>query len=285
MSDLFAKNREGEAPSFANINLLGKCNIRCYFCLGRDIEAELAGQNQLWTHYLDWSRFEEFLERCQDSGIRKLYITGQNTDSLLYGYLSELIDHLHRRGFGVGLRTNGHLALKRMHVINQCDLSAGYSIHTLKPHVSMTMMDTRTIPAGKRSSTRPNGRGSRLSSHDSTTRKSLTLSTSAPASSTCGTSKCVGSRTDRRQAVLADDAVAYENLYAYVKHRYPVEETLWGNADVFRISGVPVCFWRTVKTSIGSFNYFTDGTISDEYFVVEGYLKARADQLALPVIS
>jgi hypothetical protein len=75
---------------------------------------------------------------------------------------------------------------------------------------------------------------------------------------------------------LADDAVAYENLYAYVKHRYPVEETLWGNADVFRISGVPVCFWRTVKTSIGSFNYFTDGTISDEYFVVEGYLKARA---------
>ena len=47
MNDLFTKNREREAPSFANINLLGKCNIRCYFCLGRDIEAELAGQNQL----------------------------------------------------------------------------------------------------------------------------------------------------------------------------------------------------------------------------------------------
>jgi hypothetical protein len=53
---------------------------------------------------------------------------------------------------------------------------------------------------------------------------------------------------------------------------------LWGSADVFEISGVPVCFWRTVKTTIGSFNYFTDGTSSDEYFVVEGYLKARAAQ-------
>ena len=45
--------------------------------------------------------------------------------------------------------------------------------------------------------------------------------------------------TDRRQEELADDASVYDCLYAYVKQRYPVEETLWGNADVFRISGVP----------------------------------------------
>ena len=37
----------------------------------------------------------------------------------------------------------------------------------------------------------------------------------------------------------------------------------------------PVVFWRTIKTSVNSLNYFTDGTVSDEYFVVEGYLKNR----------
>ncbi|GAG80842.1 unnamed protein product, partial [marine sediment metagenome] len=37
--------------------------------------------------------------------------------------------------------------------------------------------------------------------------------------------------------------------------------------------GKEVNFWRTVETNINSYNYFTDGTISDEYFIVEGYLK------------
>lgn len=32
-----------------------------------------------------------------------------------------------------------------------------------------------------------------------------------------------------------------------------------------------VVFWRTVKTTTNSFNYFTDGTFSKEYFIVEGY--------------
>jgi hypothetical protein len=28
--------------SFANINLIGRCNEGCYFCLGKDIESELS---------------------------------------------------------------------------------------------------------------------------------------------------------------------------------------------------------------------------------------------------
>jgi hypothetical protein len=31
--------------------------------------------------------------------------------------------------------------------------------------------------------------------------------------------------------------------------------------------------WRTVGTSVNSLNYFTDGTLSGEYFVIEGYSK------------
>ncbi|MCK5644996.1 MAG: hypothetical protein KAJ19_29620 [Gammaproteobacteria bacterium] len=44
-------------------------------------------------------------------------------------------------------------------------------------------------------------------------------------------------------------------------------------APVYAIAGKEVCFWQTVKTDIDSVNYFTDGTITDEYFVIEGYMR------------
>lgn len=31
------KNRNRQSPVFANINLQGPCNYKCYFCLGNDI--------------------------------------------------------------------------------------------------------------------------------------------------------------------------------------------------------------------------------------------------------
>lgn len=45
------KNRERDDFSFANINLLGKCNVDCFFCLGKDIENELSCHNQLKDFY------------------------------------------------------------------------------------------------------------------------------------------------------------------------------------------------------------------------------------------
>lgn len=44
-------------------------------------------------------------------------------------------------------------------------------------------------------------------------------------------------------------------------------------ADQYNLFGKEINFWRTVETNINSLNYFTDGTCSDEYFIVEGYLK------------
>ena len=48
------KNRKREGFTFANINLLGKCNANCYFCLGKDISKELDGKNQLNVHFFFW---------------------------------------------------------------------------------------------------------------------------------------------------------------------------------------------------------------------------------------
>jgi hypothetical protein len=57
VSELFTKNRTRELPTFANINLLGKCNVDCYFCLGKDIQDLLEGQNQLAVPFQEWDNF------------------------------------------------------------------------------------------------------------------------------------------------------------------------------------------------------------------------------------
>lgn len=48
-------------------------------------------------------------------------------------------------------------------------------------------------------------------------------------------------------------------------------------AERYQLYGKEVCFWRTVETCANSINYFTDGTISEEYFVVEGYMKNKGE--------
>jgi hypothetical protein len=79
--------------------------------------------------------------------------------------------------------------------------------------------------------------------------------------------------TDTRQDVLTPDAAAFERFYTLVQRVFPLQDRMWEDAEVYDLYGKPVVFWRTVRTSINSLNYFTDGVVSDEYFIVEGYLK------------
>ena len=48
-------------------------------------------------------------------------------------------------------------------------------------------------------------------------------------------------------------------------------------AQQYILYGKEINFWRTVETSCNSFNYFTDGVVSTEYFIVEGYLKHKEE--------
>lgn len=143
----FDKNRVRSAPTFMNINLLGPCNADCYFCLGRDLAKKYFEHNQLSIHYSHWKNFEMAMYETQKAMIHRVYVTGQTTDSLAYQHIEGLVQYLKRLGTftRVGLRTNGLLAVERMHTINLCD-SVGYSIHMLKPEVNRKIMGVDYIP-------------------------------------------------------------------------------------------------------------------------------------------
>jgi molybdenum cofactor biosynthesis enzyme MoaA len=277
-----AKNRQRDPYSFANINLLGHCNVHCFFCLGLDIEQELKDQDQLRWHFQHWARFDDFLDRCREHDIVKLYLTGQNTDAALYPHLSELIDYVHERGFQLGLRTNGYAATPQfIELANRCELSTGYSIHSLSPITTKMILGRANVPDWDR-----------ILSETQRARVSIVLNR-------CNEHefwdvlrfvaqyqpRYVQVRrvsTDTRLELLAPDMAAYERVYSEVSRIFgPPARKFVADAEEYHIYDVPVVFWRTVKTSVNSLNYFTDGTISDEYFIVEGYLKHRSRSAAV----
>jgi MoaA/NifB/PqqE/SkfB family radical SAM enzyme len=268
----FEKNMRREAPVFANINLLGRCNVDCYFCLGKDIETEFKKQNQLAVHFSKWANFEHYLLKCEQAGIQRIYVTGQNTDSLMYRYLGELVEHVQSRGFDVGLRTNGYLAHKNMEVINQCRRNVGYSIHSLDPETNWKIMHRRDLPDWE--CIIPATRNTRVSVVLNRYNEHEFMDLLKYISRFENVAYIQARRicTDTREAFLIEDVMVYERVFEAVKREYPLVGYFYG-AEIFSMFGKEVCFWRTVKTTIESFNYYTDGTINDEYFVIEGYMR------------
>jgi molybdenum cofactor biosynthesis enzyme MoaA len=227
----------------------------------------------LKQHFGEWRNFELFLDRCRAESVRRIYITGQNTDSLMYAHLKQLIRHLKRSGFDVGLRTNGYLAHRRLEEINLCTLSVGYSIHSLNPVTNKMVMGRSDLPDWQ--TIIPATQNPRVSivlnrCNEHEFWDLLKFVTQFP------NVRYIQVRrpsTDTRADLLAADIASYERVYTNTRAIFgPPERRFVKDAESYRIYGHEVVFWRTVKTSVNSLNYFTDGTCSDAYFVVEGYL-------------
>lgn len=267
----FEKLRQREAPTFANINLLGPCNVDCYFCLGKDIDGVWSGQNQIKTHFQEWPNLDKYLTLCEDAEIKNIYITGQNTDSLMYRYLGDLVDYLQEQySFDVGLRTNGYLAKRNIEIINKCRRRTGYSIHSLNSETNQKIMLRSDIPDWNNilkdtDKCRVSIVLNRYNEHE--------LQEILAFVSQYENVKYIQVRricTDTREDFLHPDTIVYERTHEAVSKEFTKHREFY-KAPCYTIRNKEVVFWRTVKTSIGSFNYYTDGSYTDDYFVIEGY--------------
>jgi MoaA/NifB/PqqE/SkfB family radical SAM enzyme len=272
---MIKKNRDRENYTFANINLLGKCNADCYFCLGKDISQDLAGKDQLKLHFMKWKNFMPFLHLCKKHGIRNLYLTGQTADGLQYKYLGELVDFLQGSWFRVGVRTNGYLAKRNIATIRKMDGEIGYSLHSLNPETNKIIMGRSDLPDWD----------CLLSKSGKRVRVSIVLNRYNVGEIFAIVKYVSGFRnvkyiqvrrisTDTRLGKLYEDIEMFEHFYKAFSTAYEKIDD-FSLAPEYELYGKKICFWRTVETSCNSLNYFTDGTISDEYFIVEGYLKNK----------
>ena len=273
--DLRYKNRQRSKPTFLNINLLGACNADCYFCLGRDLAKEYFHNNQLNVPFENWKTFPHALAEAEHAGIDRIYITGQTTDALAYKHVDKLIPFLSRQPWvrRVGIRTNGILALDKLETVNACD-SVSYSIHSLDRATNQKIMGMTALLDWEKilaATECPRirvaivvGRYNRHEIED--------IIKWAAGQPKLGYIQLRKICTENRWKELEADALIFEEVVAGLASKYEICGQ-YENAPAYRIHGMPVLIWRTVQTNANSFNYFTDGTFSKEYFIVEGYAK------------
>lgn len=267
------KNRNREKYTFANINLLGNCSVDCFFCLGKDLENELVGKNQLRTHFSKWDNFSKFISRCKQEEVNKLYLTAQNTDPLLYVHFDELVAHLKDQGFEVGVRTGGYWPLKKVKSLKKLNGEIGLSFNSISEANSKLILGRAKVP--KWDLIVPEcGDNVRVS----IVVNKFNIHEIFPMIEYAASFKNVRYiqmrriSTDNRFEELKEHIEIYEKLYERVQRDFPRIGTFY-LAEQFSMYGKEVNFWRTVQTSVNSLNYFTDGTLSDNYFIVEGYLE------------
>lgn len=275
MKDIFSKNYDREVPTFANINLLGTCNIDCYFCLGKDLPEHFKVNDYNGVHFSEWKNFDRFLVFCQEHNIKKIYITGQNTDSLLYQHLKELIDFLQSMEFDVGIRTNGYGAIGHLDTLNSCRDEIGYSINSLDHNINNKICGVYELPAWEYLLPRTeNCRVSIVVNRYNF----IELMDMIKFISKFDNVKYIQLRrvsTDTRKEEMKLDAEIFESVYQACRTNFShqFKKTFYG-AEIMELYGKEISFWRTTKTDINSFNYYTDGVFSDKYFIIEGYLEA-----------
>lgn len=270
------KNRERNAPTFANINLLGLCNIDCYFCLGKDLPEHFNKTNSLSTKFEEWKNFDKFLDMCKKDNIKKIYLTGQNTDPLMYDYLKELILFLQEDlRFEVGIRTNGYNAIAQLDTINLCKEEIGYTINSLDYNINYKIVGKYEIPDWNYiiPRTKPKCRVSVVVNKYNI----IELYNIIQFVSTFDNVNYLQLRrisTDTRVPELEEDIALFETFFNSFKSSFihQRQENKWG-ADIFNLFGKEISFWRTIQTDVNSYNYYTDGVFSDSYFIIEGYLK------------
>lgn len=274
------KNYNRSKYTFANINLLGSCNLDCFFCLGKDLEQEFSKYNQLTTRIPNLPNLNKFLNLCVEEKIKKIYITGQNTDSLLYQYLYNLINYLQERWkFKVGLRTNGLLVAKKIETINKCKGTVSTTMLTFNPDTMYKITKSKIIPNFHW-----------IFTNISAPQRVATVFTLQNKDEILNLIKFVSNypqvkyfqirriSTDTRYNSLKEHIEAFELFIDEVIKPNFKQIGTYEKSHIFDVYGVPTTIWRTVQTTANSINYFSNGVISKEYFIIEGYKGNRRNE-------
>lgn len=275
------KNRNRNQYSFANINLLGKCNLNCYFCLGRDLEEEFSRYDYNRVFFDGWPNLQKYLNICRKEKIQQLYISGQNTDPLCYSYIEELIQFLKEEGFFVGIRTNGVgvSPITMDTIINQCNTckgdAVGYTILSLDPKIQKKITNG-TLPEWEYilKATKVPYRISIVVTPENENEILSIIQYVAKFTENKNCPKYIQIRkvsTDHRAVVLHSCQEAYDRIKQRLCYASNKKLEEYETASIVEIDKLPVVFWETVNTTANSMNYFVNGVISTNYFIIEGY--------------
>lgn len=256
---------------YGEILFVGQCNLKCFYCLGHEMHASTKC-NTLNTYFKDWPHFDEWINKLLENNVQKIYLSSTNSEPLLYSYLSDLIDYLQDLGFKVGIRTNASLDTS---VCSKCKEEVSLSLQSLNPEtfkkiaeVPLTfdfLENLRKIDTDNIRVTIVVNRYNYLEIFDMLNKlKDFNL-------------RYVQLRQCYKyyDVDITPDIDAFKYVINLLK-RYPIKGN-FNESIIYDVNGLSVSVWETVfkKESISSSNYWTNGVITDNNLLVEGYEDGR----------
>lgn len=261
---------------YGEILFVGPCNLKCFYCLGHEMHKSVYESNLMRLHFSEWKNFKSWLEELREHNAPVVYLSSTNSEPLLYPYMAELIRYLQGWGFKVGIRTNGSLDTT---VCNLCDEEISLSLQSFNPD---TFKKITGVP--------------------------LTFDFLANLrkikSSNVRVSIVVNRYNKDEIFDMLDELTKFKLAYVQLRQRYlyywedtSIEEDqdaineiggkLYENYKIlgrykketldYDYKGMKVSLWWTVfsKKAIMSSNYWTNGKITHNNLLIEGYEECR----------
>lgn len=263
--------------AYGEILFTGKCNFKCYYCLGNEMnELRATLDSSLTTHFSQWKKFDEWFNYLEQHAVDTVFLSSTTTEPLLYKYLSELVDYLQPR-FKVGIRTNASLltpsTLDTLARLNG-EVSLSLQAITDKTHRAITSKPLRT-PVSQILN--------KLVERSIKFRLSIVVNqynyTEVPELIDLAVQfKDNISYFQLRRYYLHDSELleieekAFDHVVEYVK----TNGNLTGHyheSPEYNVNGLTISLWYTVfkKSSLHTSNYWTSGVITENNLLVPGY--------------
>ncbi len=244
---------------FANILLAGPCNLRCPYCIGRQLNPRLTPANLAEFPPRNLPNFVRLILRHR---ITEVTFTGTTTDPQLYRHEARLLDWLKQclpPETRFSLHTNGQLALRKMAVFNR--------YHRVT--VSFPSFNPATYQKLTGSARPPD-------------LAEITRQAEVPLKISAVLTEHTAPEIDSflaRCAEIGLKRVAYRQLYgdsrdwaAALRH-LPLRGEYRGN-PVFDFAGMEVTYWNFNQTGSTSINLFSSGVISRDYLLAKSPVQA-----------
>ncbi|MCL4302931.1 MAG: radical SAM protein [Anaerolineae bacterium] len=244
---------------FANILFAGPCNLRCPYCIGRQVNPAL-NRNNLKEFPL--RNLDRFVALVRQREVTEVVFTGTTTDPQLYRHEARLLEWLRenlpppsrgRVGEGVrySLHTNGQLALRKMEVFNQYDRVC-ISFPSFNADTYHKLMGSPRVPD----------------------LAEIVRQAQVPVKVSCVINEHnngeLSSFLDHCGAIGVKRVVLrqlYGDTRVWTLPPQLIPRTVYRRNPVYDYSGLEVTFWRFDRTASTSINLFSDGTISDQYLL------------------
>lgn len=250
-----------EPYDFANILFAGPCNLRCPYCIGRQVNPALNRNN---LNEFPLRNLDRFVGLVRQHGVREVVFTGTTTDPQLYHHQARLLGWLRnhlpppfrgRVGEGVhySLHTNGQLALRKMEVFNQYDRVC-ISFPSFKADLYHKLMGSPRVPD----------------------LAEIMRQAQVPVKISCVINEHNHSELTEfldRCGAIGIKRVVLRQLYGDPRRwSLPPKlsfKSVYRHNPVYDYHGMEVTYWRFDQTASTSLNLFSDGTISRQYLLTQ----------------